>query len=99
MVYKSPPLLTGRDASRARAAARAAGRAIALRALAPTLGPELLGGSAGLAIVFAALDEAFPEEGYVRHASRAIERAIADTQRSASAPGLWTGFTGVTWTL
>jgi lantibiotic biosynthesis protein len=104
------PLLTGRDADRARDAVRAASRGFAygldrssrradapLRA--PRLGLSLASGNAGLAIVYAALDGAFPGEGHLRRASRAIERAIARATKVESPPSLWGGFSGVTWTL
>ena len=104
------PLLTGRDANRARDAVRAASRGFAygldgssrrgdapLRA--PRLGLNLATGNAGLAIVYAALEHAFPDEGHLQRASRAIERAIASTTKDAGHPSLWVGFTGVTWAL
>jgi lantibiotic modifying enzyme len=92
------PLLTGRDAERARDAVRAAARGFAYTR-APRVGFDLVTGHAGLAIVHATLDRVVPGEGHLERASRAIERALAATGKIECNAWLWMGFTGVAWAL
>jgi hypothetical protein len=70
----------------------------------PTVSEErwagLAGGQAGLALFFAYLDQARPDQGYDDVAFEALELAIDRMAvGSASFPRLYSGFPGVAWTV
>lgn len=70
----------------------------------PTVSEErwagLSGGQAGLALFFAYLDQARPDQGYDDVAFEALELAIDRMAvGSASLPRLYSGFPGVAWTV
>ena len=54
-------------------------------------------GHAGLAILFAYLDLAQPEEDYDETATQFLQRAINALSESAMLPSLYGGFTGIAW--
>ena len=62
-------------------------------------GPSLAGGDAGLACFFTYLDPIRPGQGYDDLAMQLLERAIDATGGMQSPPGLYSGFSGVAWTL
>lgn len=62
-------------------------------------GPSLAGGDAGLSFFFAYLDHARPGEGFDEIALELLERAIEGTGAVQSPPSLYSGFSGVAWTL
>src|ERR1700709_839159 len=62
-------------------------------------GPSLAGGDAGLACFFTYLDLIRPRQGYDHLAMQLLERAIDATGGMQSPPGLYSGFSGVAWTL
>ncbi|HKV13246.1 MAG TPA: lanthionine synthetase C family protein [Thermoanaerobaculia bacterium] len=102
------PILTGDLAERARQAIDAIAadlRRVALetpRSDSSTWsrrGPSLAGGDAGLACFFTYLNAAQPGEGFDDVALELLERAIEGTAVVQSPPGLYSGFSGVAWTL
>jgi len=62
-------------------------------------GPSLAGGDAGLAYFFTYLDQIRPGQGYDDAAMELLERAIDATGNLQAPPGLYSGFSGVAWTL
>jgi lantibiotic modifying enzyme len=62
-------------------------------------GPSLAGGDAGQSCFFAYLDRARPEEGHDDTAMELLERATETTGEMQAPPGLYSGFSGVAWTL
>ncbi|MFL6260987.1 MAG: lanthionine synthetase C family protein [Thermoanaerobaculia bacterium] len=62
-------------------------------------GPSLAGGDAGEAYFFTYLDQVRPGEGYDDLAMALLERAIEATGSLQAPPGLYSGFSGVAWTL
>jgi hypothetical protein len=58
---------------------------------------SLARGHAGLAIVHAALDVAFPGTGHARRATRSLERALGAVASRTMGPSLWSGIAGVAW--
>jgi lantibiotic modifying enzyme len=62
-------------------------------------GPSLAGGDAGLACFFTYLDAVRPGRGYDDLAMQLLERAIEGTGVMQAPPGLYSGFSGVAWTL
>lgn len=62
-------------------------------------GPSLAGGDAGEAYFFTYLDQARPGQGYDDLAMTLLERAIEATGNLQAPPGLYSGFSGVAWTL
>jgi lantibiotic modifying enzyme len=101
------PLLAGAEAAAALAAAREIGAALAGRlaessdSSVPAVdpGPSVSGGDAGLAIFFAYLAAAFPEEGHEDAAFTYLRRAMDGVGRSRLGPDLFGGFPGAGWTL
>jgi hypothetical protein len=61
--------------------------------------PSLSTGSAGLALVSAALDAAFPGEGHDAAAQRALGRAARNLSAVGHSPSFYDGFTGVAWVI
>src|SRR6185369_5885061 len=62
-------------------------------------GPSLAGGDAGEAYFFTYLDQVRPGEGYDDVAMTLLERSIEATGSLQAPPGLYSGFSGVAWTL
>jgi lantibiotic modifying enzyme len=62
-------------------------------------GPSLAGGDAGEAYFFTYLDQVRPGQGYDDLAMTLLERAIEATGSLQAPPGLYSGFSGVAWTL
>ncbi|HEY4587972.1 MAG TPA: lanthionine synthetase C family protein, partial [Thermoanaerobaculia bacterium] len=62
-------------------------------------GPSLAGGDAGEAYFFTYLDQVRPGAGYDDVAMSLLERAIEATGNLQAPPGLYSGFSGVAWTL
>lgn len=62
-------------------------------------GPSLAGGDAGLASFFTYLDPSRPGQGYDDTAMELLEQAIDATGTMQAPPGLYSGFSGVAWTL
>lgn len=62
-------------------------------------GGSLAGGQAGLAVLYAHLALARPGQGWEAKSEAALERAIAFLGSSVMGPGLYSGFTGIAWTL
>lgn len=65
----------------------------------PQRGPSLAGGDAGFALFFTYLDQAVPGRDYDEIAMERLERAIEVTAEIQTFPGLYSGFSGVAWTL
>jgi len=65
----------------------------------PDLDASLAGGWAGLALLFAYLDRAWPEMGWKTKAQEALEAAISQLGSQVVPPGLYSGFAGVAWTM
>ena len=63
------------------------------------MSPSLAGGAAGLALFFSYLDPARPGEGYDDLAMELLEQAVTATAESPLPPGLYSGFSGVAWTM
>jgi len=61
--------------------------------------PGLAGGESGLALFFAYLDQARPGEGFDYLAMELLERTIQATAENPLLPSLYSGFSGVAWTL
>jgi len=61
--------------------------------------PGLAGGESGLALFFSYLDQARPGEGYDELAMELLERTISATAENPLMPSLYSGFSGVAWTL
>jgi lantibiotic modifying enzyme len=57
----------------------------------------LAGGRAGQSILFTYLDQAFPGRGYDDVAAVALEQASEDLAEVQAPPGLYSGFSGVSW--
>jgi lantibiotic biosynthesis protein len=62
-------------------------------------GPSLAGGDAGQAFFFSYLDQVRPGAGYDDTAMELLERATEATGEMQAPPGLYSGFSGVAWTL
>jgi hypothetical protein len=62
-------------------------------------GPSMAGGDAGEAYFFTYLDQVRPGEGYDDVAMELLERSIDATASLQAPPGLYSGFSGVAWTL
>jgi lantibiotic modifying enzyme len=101
------PLLTGEGAARAAAVIDAIAtdlrQAVDQNAAEPHTwtrsGPSLAGGDAGQAFFFSYLDQARPGEGWDDIAMTLLERATERTGEMQAPPGLYSGFSGVAWTL
>jgi lantibiotic biosynthesis protein len=92
------PILEGEAAARAAAAVTAVADAIGEAPLqVRRAGSSLAAGEAGVALFFDYLDRARPGAGYGEIAWRRLDRAIDDLASSGQAPGLFSGFTGVSW--
>lgn len=92
------PILEGEAAGRAAAAITAVAEALGASPLsARNSGPSLAGGEAGAALFFEYLDRARPGNSYGEIAQQRLERAIDDLSSSSQIPGLYSGFTGVSW--
>jgi len=61
--------------------------------------PGLAGGEAGLALFFSYLEQARPDEGFDDLAMVLLERTIQATAENPLMPSLYSGFSGVAWTL
>jgi lantibiotic biosynthesis protein len=94
------PILEGEEAAQAASAVTAVAEAIGESPLpARNRGPSLAGGEAGVALLFEYLDRARPGAGYGEIAQRRLERAIDILASTAQLPGLYAGFTGVSWVI
>ncbi|HEX3554832.1 MAG TPA: lanthionine synthetase C family protein [Thermoanaerobaculia bacterium] len=62
-------------------------------------GPSLAGGTAGLALFFSYLDQVRPGEGYDDLAMELLEQAVTATAEFPLSPSLYSGFSGVAWTM
>jgi len=92
------PILEGESAARAASAVSAVAEAIREGPLpARNAGPSLASGEAGFALLFEYLDRACPETGYGDVAQQRLEQAIDALGSSVQTPGLYPGFTGVSW--
>jgi hypothetical protein len=60
---------------------------------------SLAGGSAGFAILYAYLDEAFPATGHAQTARRHLESAVQALKTVRMGPSLYSGFLGVAWAM
>ncbi|HYG64204.1 MAG TPA: lanthionine synthetase LanC family protein, partial [Thermoanaerobaculia bacterium] len=60
---------------------------------------SLAGGRSGEALLFTYLDQAFPGRGYDGVAALALEQASEDLGQVQAPPGLYSGFSGVAWTV
>jgi lantibiotic biosynthesis protein len=90
-------LLTRAQTLEARAALEALSRSFCAVRLSLIADPCLADGLAGLALVHAALDVAFPEVGHGVCAQRALGRAIDLLATTILSPSLYSGFPGVAW--
>jgi hypothetical protein len=90
-------LLTRARTLEARAALEALSRGLRAVRLSSIADPCLADGLAGLALVHAALDAAFPEMGHGACAQRALGRAIDLLATTILSPSLYSGFSGVAW--
>ncbi len=61
--------------------------------------PGLAGGESGLALFFSYLNQARPGEGFDDLAMELLERTIQATAENPLMPSLYSGFSGVAWTL
>src|SRR5258706_4730150 len=61
--------------------------------------PGLAGGESGLALFFSYLDRARPGEGYDDIAMEMLERTILATAENPLMPSLYSGISGVAWTM
>jgi class I lanthipeptide synthase len=95
------PLLTGEPATRANDAISAIAAALAAGSGQPSVERDLslAGGQAGIALFFAYLHFARPDQGHDDTAMAFLERAIEGTAELAVGSGLYSGFAGVAWTL
>ena len=95
------PLLAPEAAERALQAAGDIAADLKSRIAAASLGvsPSLAGGESGLALFFADLDQARPGEGFDDLAMELLERTIQATAENPLLPSLYSGFSGVAWTL
>jgi lantibiotic modifying enzyme len=92
------PILEGEAAAKATAAVDAIAEAIREGPLpARNTGPSLASGEAGFALLFDYLDRARPGAGYDETAQQRLGRAIEALSSSIQMPGLYSGFTGVSW--
>jgi hypothetical protein len=92
------PILEGAAAARATAAVTAVAGAIGEAPLSVRrAGSCLAAGEAGVALFFDYLDRARPGAGYGEIAWRRLDRAIDDLASSRQSPGLFSGFTGISW--
>jgi lantibiotic modifying enzyme len=92
------PILEGAAAARATAALDAIAEAIREGPLpARNAGPSLASGEAGFALLFDYLDRARPGAGYDETARQRLGQAIEALSSSIQMPGLYSGFTGVSW--
>ncbi len=66
---------------------------------APAIGGSLAGGWPGLALLYAYLDRARPGEGWRPKAQAALDTAIRLLGEEVMPPGLYSGFTGIAWTM
>jgi len=100
------PLLTGEAARAANAAVDAIAAELAASPESAKFRPpeggghfSLAGGQAGIALFFAYLHFARPDEGHDETAMAFLEQAIEGTGEIAVSAGLYSGFAGVAWTL
>jgi lantibiotic modifying enzyme len=93
------PILIGELHDRARGAVELIDHDLARRAEELVDDPCLSGGSAGLALYYAYQCQADRSERAERRAIEWLDRAITGACRQSLAPGLYSGFTGVAWTL
>ncbi|MCE9603116.1 MAG: lanthionine synthetase C family protein [Gemmatimonadetes bacterium] len=111
VVHGWEPVLTGDDADRARTALDAIARALGPAAEGSDPAPAVVGeapppadatladGLGGCALFFAALHEAHPGLGHDRTARRLLDGAIGASGGIADSPSLFSGITGVAWTM
>lgn len=95
------PILAPETAERALQVAGEIADDLKSRIAAASLGvsPGLAGGESGLALFFAYLDRARPGEGFDDLAMELLERTIQATAENPLMPSLYSGFSGVAWTL
>ena len=105
------PLLTGDEADRARAVLdeialalaamdQGSGPAAAAAEVAmPPANAALADGLCGPALFFAALHEARPDQGHDRTARRLLAGAVSASDVISDSPSLYSGISGVAWTL
>ena len=86
------PILSGAPATSAWDAISAIARDLRQK---PIDNASLAGGDAGLALFYAYLAEARPNEGYDEDAARHLEAAIDALANTPMLPGLYAGFTGI----
>lgn len=60
---------------------------------------SLAGGLSGISLFYTYLDQHLPEKGYGEVAAELLESAIDGIGASLAFPGLYSGFSGVAWTL
>jgi lantibiotic biosynthesis protein len=103
MSSKSPwrPILAPETAERALQVAEEIAADLQSRITASSLGvsPSLAGGESGLALFFSYLDQARPGEGYDDLAMQLLERTISAAAVNPLMPSLYSGFSGVAWTM
>src|SRR5438046_1391657 len=90
------PLLEGEQAQRALEAIEAIARDLEAQ---PAGDPSLAGGAAGLAVLFAYLDHAWPGRGHDDTACRFVGQAVEGVASSRMPPDLYGGFAGVAWAI
>jgi len=92
------PVLDGAAADAARAAVDEIAAGIDVDPDAPgSPGPSR--GASGYALLYAYLDQAYPDAGHRERAERWLDRAIELIGSQATEPSLHSGFVGVAWTL
>jgi lantibiotic modifying enzyme len=62
-------------------------------------GPVLADGSAGLAFLFAQLEQCYPHNGHRARAEQLILRAAAGIEEQPLMPCLYSGFSGIAWSI
>src|SRR5690242_11004615 len=62
-------------------------------------GPQLAGGLAGLAFLFAELERVQPRSGHRAHAERLIQEAASAVEEQPLVPFFYGGFSGIAWSI
>src|SRR5258706_2608877 len=95
------PILAPESAERVLQVVREIAANLQSRIASSSLGvsPGLAGGESGLALFFSYLDQAQPEQGYDELAMELLERTISATAKNPLMPSLYSGFSGVAWTM
>jgi lantibiotic modifying enzyme len=94
------PILEGEQAAWATAAVTAVADAIGESRFPPrNAAPDLGTGESGIALFFEYLDRARPGAGYGEIVQTRLERAIDGLALNRQIPSLYSGFTGVAWTI